>query len=134
MNYSDDDNQEELIELYTSKEAVSEAAREKEASEKVFEDIGVQLKDFPGPQREIDLHGFTGSEAMFELSNFLDRAINQRVRTVRVITGKGLHSQHMKSVLPELTERKLGEFRRAGTVLAFRREKNGGAFLVYLVS
>ena len=96
--------------------------------------VGEITKDYPGPQREIDLHGFTGSEAMHELENFLNRSIHQRIRTVRVITGKGLHSKHMKSVLPELTERKLAEFRQAKKVLAFRAEKSGGAFLVYLVS
>jgi len=95
---------------------------------------GELVKDYPNPQREIDLHGYTGEEAMFELENFLKRCIGQRVRTVRVITGKGLHSKHMKSVLPELTERKLGQLRRAGKVLAFRREKTGGAYVVYLVS
>jgi DNA-nicking Smr family endonuclease len=71
---------------------------------------------------------------MFELRNFIERSVNQRIRTVRVITGKGLHSQHMKSVLPELTEKKLGELRRTGKVLTFRREKTGGSYLVYLVS
>lgn len=98
------------------------------------ESVGEIVKGYPGLQRELDLHGMSGSEAMFELSNFLNRAIDQHIRTVRVITGKGLHSKHMKSVLPELTERRLGELRRARKVLAFRREKSGGAFLVYLVS
>lgn len=134
MNYQDEENLDELMEEYASEDHVTSAAREKVAGEEVLEDIGVQVKDYPGPQRELDLHGHTGSEAMLELTNFLNRSIDQRVRTVRVVTGKGLHSKHMKSVLPELTERKLGEFRRAGKILAFRREKTGGSYLVYLIS
>lgn len=125
---------EDLMDLYTSEADVEAALRQKETGEELVEDVGVLVKGYPGPQRELDLHGQTGSEAMFELKNFIDRAIEQKVRTVRVITGKGLHSENMRSVLPELTERKLGELRRTGQVLAFRREKTGGSFVVYLVA
>ena len=124
----------ELLELYASESDVEEAAREKEQAEEVFEEVGVQVKDYPVPQREIDLHGQTGAEAMRELENFLDRSIAQRILTVRVITGKGLHSKHMISVLPELTEKKLAELRRDGKVLTFKREKSAGSFAVYLIS
>ena len=126
---------EELLE-----ESLKDPATKGLLEEKVADDddseppVGELVKDYPGPQRELDLHGHTGSEAMFELRNFIERSVNQRIRTVRVITGKGLHSQHMKSVLPELTEKKLAELRRAGNVLTFRREKTGGSYLVYLVS
>jgi len=134
MSYKDEEDQDELMELYASDEDVWASAREKEAGEEVFEDVGVQVKDYPNPQREIDLHGKIASEAMFELENFISRSIQHRIRTVRVITGKGLHSKHMISILPELTEKKLAEFRRAGKILAFKREKMGGSYLVYLVS
>lgn len=134
MNYQDDSTLDALFELYASEDDVEAAAREKEAGEEVFVDVGETVKDYPNSQREIDLHGHTGQEAMFELTHFIEQAIQHRVRTVRVVTGKGLHSKHMKSVLPELTERKLGEFRRARKVLTFRREKAGGAYVVYLIS
>ncbi len=129
-----DDDMEELMELYASESDVEAAAREKEAGEELIEDVGETVKDFPAPQRELDLHGYTGAEAMLELSNFLIRSLEQRVRTVRVITGKGMHSKNFKSVLPEKTEQKLAEFRRSGKVLAFKREKNRGSYLVYLIS
>ena len=134
MSYDDEENQDELMELYASESDVESAAREKEAGEEFFEEVGVQVKDYPAPQRELDLHGHTGSEAMFELGNFLERSIVHHVRTVRIVTGKGLHSKHFRSVLPELTEKKLGEFRRAGKILAFKREKTGGSYVVYLIS
>jgi DNA-nicking Smr family endonuclease len=124
----------DLMELYTSEADIEEALRQKEEGEAVFEDVGATVKDFPNAQRELDLHGHNGMEAMLELVGFIGRSIDQKVRTVRVITGKGIHSENMHSVLPELTEKKLGELRRAGKVLAFKREKTGGAFTVYLVS
>lgn len=129
-----EDDMEELLETYGSREAIESAAREKEEAEDLSEDIGVMVKGYPKVQRELDLHGMTGSEAMFELQNFIDRSIHQRVLTVRVITGKGLHSKHFVSVLPEKTEKKLAEMKRSGKVLAFRRERDGGAFTIYLIS
>lgn len=134
MSYKDDEDLDALMELYASESDVEAAAREKEAGDEVIEDVGIQVKDYPAPQRELDLHGHTGSEAMFELGNFLERSIIHHVRTVRIVTGKGLHSKHMKSVLPELTEKKLAEFRQAGKILAFKREKAGGSYVVYLIS
>ena len=129
-----DDDMEELLEAYASESDVEAAAREKEEAELVNEDIGVQVKDYPKVQRELDLHGMTGAEAMRELEIFISRCIDHRVLTVRVVTGKGLHSKHFKSVLPELTEKKLADLRRSKKVLTFKKEKNGGAFSVYLIS
>lgn len=134
MNYEDEENLDELMEQYASESDVEDATRDKEASEEVVEDLGVLVKDYPKVQRELDLHGMTGSEAMFELENFISRCINHRVLTVKVITGKGLHSKYFKSVLPKLTEQKLGELRRKRKVLTFKREKDGGAFMVYLIA
>lgn len=129
-----EDDMEDLLEAYGSKEAIESAAREKEDADDLPEDVGVTVKDYPKVQRELDLHGMTGSEAMFELQNFIERAVHQRILTVRVVTGKGLHSKHFKSVLPEKTEQKLAELRRTGKVLAFKRDKTGGAFVVYLIA
>lgn len=134
MSYDKEENQDELMELYASKSDVDAAAREKEAGEELIEDVGVQVKGYPNPQREIDLHGHTGPEAMRELEHFIARSILQHVRTVRVVTGKGLHSKYMKSVLPELTEKKLSQLKRDRKVFAFKKEKVGGSYVVYLIS
>jgi len=96
--------------------------------------VGELVKGYPGPQDELDLHGKTGPEAMTALKYFVENSRHRRLRTLRVVTGKGLHSPHMKSVLPELTEQKLAEMRRQKLLLAFRKEKGGGSFLLYLVS
>ena len=132
MSYGDEEDQNELMELYASESDVEAATREKEAGDTLIKDAGVLIKDYPNPQRNIDLHGHTGVEAMRELENFINHSINQRVRTVRVITGKGLHSKHMKSVLPELTEKKLSKMKLDNKVITWKRQKDGGAFIVYL--
>lgn len=128
------DDQDELMELYASESDVEAASREKEAGNTLIKDASVLIKDYPHPQRNIDLHGHTGAEAMRELENFITHSIQQHVRTVRVVTGKGLHSKHMKSVLPELTEKKLSQLKRDRKVLTFKREKAGGSYMVYLIS
>lgn len=126
---------EKLLEESFDDPKIMEALKEKQsASAEKRQSVGEVVKDYPMPQREIDLHGHTSTEAMFELENFLKQCIHHRVRTVRVITGKGIHSKHMHSVLPEKTEQMLAQYRRAGKVMTFRKEKTGGSYLVYLIS
>lgn len=50
-------------------------------------------------QDEIDLHGLTRAEAHDSLENFLESAQSNKLKMVRVITGKGLHSENGQSVL-----------------------------------
>ena len=129
---TDDENLEELMKVYASEQEVQAAVREKE--EEKVEDVGVLVKGFPIAQRELDLHGFSVPEALFELEKFIQQAIHHKLRTVRIITGKGLHSKNMTSVMPEEVEKKLAVYKREHKVLAFRREKTGGSFAVYLIS
>lgn len=127
------DEIQELMEFYASKEAIHLARQEKENKPKE-KSAGTLVKGFPLPQRELDLHGFNVTEALFELGRFINIAIQQHLRTVRIITGKGLHSKNMVSVLPQEVEKKLAQLRRDGKILAFKREKTGGSFAVYLIS
>jgi DNA-nicking Smr family endonuclease len=53
---------------------------------------------------EIDLHGMTQTEARRELLLFLDEAASEPWQRVRIITGKGIHSENGIGVLRELTE------------------------------
>lgn len=50
-------------------------------------------------QDEIDLHGLTRAEAHGSLENFLENARNNKLKMVRIITGKGLHSENGQSIL-----------------------------------
>jgi DNA-nicking Smr family endonuclease len=83
-------------------------------------------------QREIDLHGLTVAQAKAALREFLIEAIDQRVRCVRVIHGKGLRSGHRGPVLKAAVNSVL---RRTGAVLAYvsARRVDGGTGAVYVL-
>jgi DNA-nicking Smr family endonuclease len=83
-------------------------------------------------QREIDLHGLTVADAKRALRQFLVRALEQQVRCVRVIHGKGLRSGHRGPVLKSVVSAVL---RRTGAVLAFvsARPVDGGTGAVYVL-
>ena len=50
---------------------------------------------------ELDLHGFHIPEALEALDRFLEEAQDNGYRYVRVVTGKGLHSQGGRALLRE---------------------------------
>ena len=83
-------------------------------------------------QREIDLHGMTVAEAKLALRAFLVSALEQHVRCVRVVHGKGLRSGHRGPVLKAAVSAIL---RRTGAVLAFvsARRVDGGTGAVYVL-
>ena len=46
---------------------------------------------------EIDLHGFTLDEANKEIKKFIIENFNKGVNKIRIVTGKGLHSNNEKN-------------------------------------
>lgn len=94
------------------------------------------LRAYPPPQDELDLHGKTGAEAERETVRFIGTTTSLRLRTVRIITGKGLHSEG-PAVLPDVVETKLKELKAENRILAFVWEKKAkhrsGAVIVYLL-
>lgn len=127
MNDLDD-----IINAYSSHSDVQSAMHEKSEGEFKEEDISESIKTYPKVQRELDLHGKYSDEAISEIRYFISSGINCDIRTVRIITGKGLHSTGQKSVLPEATERELSSLKKEGKILSFKREKTGGSFIAYL--
>lgn len=87
----------------------------------------------PGPAPDalcptLDLHGFTADEARRKTDGWLRDRQRDGEATVRVITGRGLHSAG-PPVLPGETEALLQSLR--GSVVAdFASEAGGGAFRV----
>lgn len=84
----------------------------------------------PEPEEQLDLHGFTAREAEERTAAFIARARRFRLRTVLVITGKGLHSPQ-GPVLKDTVEGILRLMREEGTIAAYgwekgRREESGG--------
>ena len=66
---------------------------------------------------------------------YIETAALQGLDAVRIIVGKGLHSQG-SAVLPDEVERKIVELKRRGRVSTFawekKRKRASGALLVYL--
>ena len=116
----------DIINTYTKESDVKSAIEEKNVGEFTEEDMGEQTKDYPSPQREIDLHQKTTSEASREINDFIYSSNKQNLLTVRIITGKGTGK------LIEETEKILSELRKSGQIFRFQKEKTGGSFVVYL--
>jgi DNA-nicking Smr family endonuclease len=83
-------------------------------------------------EREIDLHGLTVADAKQVLRQFLIRSLEEHVRCVRIIHGKGLRSGHRGPVLKVAVSAVL---RRTGAVLAYvsARPVDGGTGAVYVL-
>ena len=93
-------------------------------------------QQYPPPQKQLDLHGLTGVEAEAKVINFLENSRRNGLLTVRVITGKGLHSPDNKPVLPGLIEQLLKVLKKDGKIVSFQwsgKAKNkSGSLLVFL--
>ncbi len=87
------------------------------------------------PGAELDLHGCHVREALVRVEAFLETAALQGLDAVRIIVGKGLHSQG-SAVLPDAVEGKIVELKRRGRVATFSWEKKhkrvSGSLMVYL--
>ncbi|MGE5340589.1 MAG: Smr/MutS family protein [Candidatus Omnitrophota bacterium] len=98
--------------------------------------VGEQIKSYPSPQAELDLHGYKSGEAETKTRIFIWNARYKGIRTVRIIVGKGLHSAS-KAILPDVVEAKLFELKREKWVLDFKWEKKdknkSGALIVYVI-
>jgi dsDNA-specific endonuclease/ATPase MutS2 len=114
-----------LAEILTEKEELPTPAQSLEAG----------TRKSPPPQEQLDLHGCTAAEAEIKTKSFLARARRNRLQTVLVITGKGIHSPE-GSVLKDVIEDRLKSMKNDGSILAYLWEKktreNSGALLVYL--
>ena len=94
-----------------------------------------KLKSYPAPQSTLDLHGKTGPEAARKTASFIRETAALKLQTVRIITGKGLHSDG-PAVLPDVVEIKLTELLAAQRIFTFVWDKGekhrSGSVIVYL--
>jgi DNA-nicking Smr family endonuclease len=96
-----------------------------------------KIKLYPRvPQAELDLHGYTGPEAEVRAETFIRNARVRGLKTVRIIVGKGLHSDG-KAVLPDVVQTKMIDLKRKKWVLGYKWEnkdkRKSGSLIVYLV-
>jgi DNA-nicking Smr family endonuclease len=93
------------------------------------------IKTYPAPQAELDLHGNTALEAEKKTEAFIEYSRQNKIRTIRIIVGKGLHSEG-KAILPDVVEEKIIKLKRLNRLLDFEWEKKdkckSGAVIVYL--
>ncbi|MBS37132.1 MAG: DNA mismatch repair protein MutS [Thiotrichales bacterium] len=104
-----------------------------------FERAGVQQKTLKKLKRgqlpieaELDLHGFTVSEAQAAMARFFQEAVHREARCVRIVHGKGFGSEGGVPIIKSRVERWL---RLRPEVLAFTSAlpKDGGTGAVYVL-
>ncbi len=129
----------ELIERSLAEKGQKDLLDEKRSAPDVPQDqsppIHEQLKTYPIPQDELDLHRYTAEEALCKTESFIQTARLQGIKTVRIIVGKGIHSRG-KAVLPDIIEEKIVSLKKSGQILTFmwenRSKRSSGAMIVYL--
>lgn len=94
-----------------------------------------RMKRYPQPQGQLDLHGLTAIQAEQRTDAYIHTAHADGLLTLRIIVGKGLHSE-FGAVLPDVVEDRLSRLKRDGLVMAYRWDKGvkrkSGAVIVYL--
>ncbi len=94
-----------------------------------------QLKRYPPPEEELDLHGDTAVRAVVRSESFVRTAWRAGEFTVSIVVGKGLHSK-FGAVLPDVVEDLLVKLKKEGVVLWFEWDRKfksrSGAVIVYL--
>jgi len=94
-----------------------------------------RIKRYPPPENELDLHGFTALGAELKARSFLVSCQRQGFFTVRIIVGRGLHSE-LGPVLPDMVEDLLAQLKARDIVLGFawerKKKSRSGAVIVYL--
>ncbi len=94
-----------------------------------------RLKRYPRPEKNLDLHGFTAIGAEIKARAFITTAKKQGYFTLRIIVGKGRHSED-GPVLPDVIEDLLKILKEENIVLSFQwegpKKSKSGAIIVYL--
>lgn len=84
-----------------------------------------RIARYPAPEETLDLHGFSGIQASLKTEVFLEGAKAKGLFTVRIITGKGLHSDG-PAILPGIVEQKILELKKKEVILAHKWENKSG--------
>ena len=94
-----------------------------------------RLKRYPPVEVELDLHGYNAISAQVKARSFIHSCKQQGFFTLRIIVGKGLHSD-IGPVLPDIVEDVVREMKKQDLVLWFEWDKKkkikSGALIVYL--
>ena len=94
-----------------------------------------RLKRYPPVELELDLHGFNTIGAQIKARSFIHTCKHQGYFTVRIIVGKGVHSD-LGPVLPDVIEDELKEMKKQDLVIGYawdkKKKSKSGSVIVYL--
>ncbi len=94
-----------------------------------------RLKRYPPVEAELDLHGYNTIGAQVKTRSFISSCKHQGFFTLRIIVGKGLHSD-TGPVLPDVVEDVVKEMKKQDQVIFYEWDKKkkarSGALIVYL--
>ncbi len=101
---NDSDDMKDWLEMYPPDRKMKDR---KEIPDRIITHTRKKELNRMDPQESLDLHGWTGNEAVRELENFLKRSKRRGLKKVIVVHGKGLHSPGGNSVLRPLVKQYL---------------------------
>ena len=94
-----------------------------------------RLKRYPPVEVELDLHGYNAIGAQVKARSFILSCKHQGFFTLRIIVGKGLHSD-LGPVLPDVVEDICKEMKKQNLVIGYewdkKKKSKSGAVIVYL--
>ena len=67
------------------------------SKEKLLDKDSFQLQSKVFKISQIDLHGFTLDEANKKIEKFINKSFENNINKIRIVTGKGLHSNNKKN-------------------------------------
>lgn len=128
-----------FIEDETDFAELLEESFKKEASQSVKKaspmPLQKRLKRYPPVEIELDLHGYNAIGAQVKTRSFIHNCKRQGFFTLRIIVGKGLHSD-LGPVLPDIVGDVLQEMKKQDLVIFYewdkRKKSKSGAVIVYL--
>ncbi|MBU8909663.1 MAG: Smr/MutS family protein [Desulfobacterales bacterium] len=94
-----------------------------------------RIKRYPPVEVELDLHGYNAIGAQVRARSFINNCKHQGFFTLRIIVGKGLHSD-LGPVLPDVVEDVCKEMKKQNLVIWYewdkKKKSKSGAVIVYL--
>jgi DNA-nicking Smr family endonuclease len=94
-----------------------------------------RLKRYPSVEIQLDLHGFNAIGALVKAKSFISSCKQQGYFTLRIIVGKGLHSD-LGPVLPDIIEDLLKQMKNQDQIIFYewdkKKKSQSGAVIVYL--
>jgi DNA-nicking Smr family endonuclease len=134
-----DEDFDALMNAATSREATRSAKKEKQSGSADTEQPTLKnlIDNYPKePKDTLDLHGYFEQESARRAENFLRASKVNGYETVRIITGKGIHSPQGRAIIRGAVARLLEQLKAQGLIFHFKweqqREQSSGSVLVYL--